>query len=208
MKFVIPGNPIPQLRHRYKMISNKMIVYDPCSKEKSHIIREIKKQIHTAFNGTDRTLAVQAHNLTVSEYFYVSLSFYFDVPKSTTKTRLKAKLEGIEKHTSKPDLDNLEKLYLDCMTGIIYSDDAKIINLSSKKSYSTNPRTEIEVFGFTYQKNPDEDIQELLKNIFLLSSKLKNLRLEHSHEFQKITEIEQIISELEKFHSEKFSFIE
>lgn len=39
-------------------------------------------------------------------------------------------------NTSKPDLDNIAKMYADAMNGIAYKDDAQIVELHCSKSYS------------------------------------------------------------------------
>lgn len=39
-------------------------------------------------------------------------------------------------NTSKPDLDNIAKMYADAMNGIAYKDDAQIAELHCSKSYS------------------------------------------------------------------------
>lgn len=47
----------------------------------------------------------------------------------------------------KPDLDNLVKWTLDCMTGICFIDDSQVIAIEASKRYSTNPNTVIEISG-------------------------------------------------------------
>ena len=50
---------------------------------------------------------------------------------------------GFLKHIKKPDVDNLIKLYLDVISGIVMEDDNCVAIGSAVKIYSTNPRTEI-----------------------------------------------------------------
>jgi len=47
--------------------------------------------------------------------------------------------------TVKPDLDNLEKPTLDCMSGVLFGDDAQIIEKHSYKVYGENWRLEITI---------------------------------------------------------------
>lgn len=75
----------------------------------------------------------------------VSLELIFCIkpPQSTTKCKKSAMLWGIIKPTCKPDLDNLEKTYKDCLTGVAYLDDAQVIALKSRKRYSIKVGVEI-----------------------------------------------------------------
>ena len=83
------------------------------------------------------------------------------IPKSLSEAKKNAKLWGLIKHTAKPDLDNLEKFYLDCLTGIIFSDDSQVVQLSSKKLYSNHPRTEIYIMS--YKKPLGEEVNGILE---------------------------------------------
>lgn len=42
--------------------------------------------------------------------------------------------------TKRPDMDNYEKSVLDAMNGIVYKDDAQVIEVIQKKRYSRNPK--------------------------------------------------------------------
>jgi Holliday junction resolvase RusA-like endonuclease len=46
----------------------------------------------------------------------------------------------------KPDLDNVAKAVLDAINGIVYVDDAQVINLVATKRYATDPRVEVYLF--------------------------------------------------------------
>lgn len=49
-------------------------------------------------------------------------------------------------HTKKPDLDNLEKQLLDCMTRMrFWEDDRQVYMVAKKKIYSPSPRWEVTV---------------------------------------------------------------
>ena len=59
----------------------------------------------------------------------VTLHFIRPRPKSAPKR---------EWFTVKPDLDNLEKPTLDCMSGVLFGDDAQIVEKHSYKRYGDN----------------------------------------------------------------------
>ena len=56
-------------------------------------------------------------------------------------------LKAILVHRSivKPDLDNYIKSTLDALNGVIWTDDATIVELNTSKWYADDPRIEIEV---------------------------------------------------------------
>ena len=72
--------------------------------------------------------------------------FFMPIPKSLpVKDR-----EGW--HSKKPDLDNLIKLCLDSMNGIVFKDDSQVCAIIAMKGYGDIPRTEL-----TIMENFDED---------------------------------------------------
>jgi len=50
-------------------------------------------------------------------------------------------LDNDTKHVKKPDIDNIQKLFFDVMSGLIYHDDNQIWKVEAKKLYSEIPRT-------------------------------------------------------------------
>ena len=61
----------------------------------------------------------------------MSIEFIFKVPKSWPKK----KRENAIWHTSKPDIDNLQKAIKDALNGIAYKDDAQVCSITAKKRY-------------------------------------------------------------------------
>ena len=67
----------------------------------------------------------------------------FPVPPSYSKKRTEACLSDVEKHTKKPDLDNVVKICLDGMNGIVFKDDSQITSIYATKVYGTVAKVEI-----------------------------------------------------------------
>lgn len=65
------------------------------------------------------------------------------VPKSDSKTKKKAKIEGTIRPTVKPDCDNLAKSILDSLNGLAYQDDKQVVELSIKKYYAENAEVRV-----------------------------------------------------------------
>jgi Holliday junction resolvase RusA-like endonuclease len=59
--------------------------------------------------------------------------------------RQKACIEGTERPTKKPDIDNIVKAILDGMNGIVYVDDKQVVDLNLTKVYSATEGIDIMV---------------------------------------------------------------
>ena len=67
------------------------------------------------------------------------------IPASWSKRKQAAALAGEVKPTSKPDVDNCIKLLADALNGILWRDDAQIVELTVRKSYAPAPLTVLTV---------------------------------------------------------------
>lgn len=133
LKFEIPGSPIGQGRPKFSTINGHAVAYDP---EKS---RNYKAYV--------RMLATQAMQETGFERIdgpcALLINAFFEVPKSKSKKFREAALADQVRPTKKPDLSNIIKGIEDALNGIVYKDDACIVNLACQKFYSDNPRVEV-----------------------------------------------------------------
>lgn len=100
-------------------------------------------QINQLMNNNDPKIAVKACNLAQNRTIRVTLDFYLTCTKSCAN-----RMGTLS--TSKPDLDNLIKFYLDCGNGILWLDDRFIGQLTSSKWYDTEPRTVIKLEHVTH----------------------------------------------------------
>ena len=66
----------------------------------------------------------------------VFVSIRMAVPKSYSKKRREACLNGLEAPLKKPDWDNVAKSICDAMNGIIYVDDTQIVEAHITKQYA------------------------------------------------------------------------
>lgn len=126
MKIVIPGVPVSQARMRYSGNGKFVRVYDPRANVKKQIKEEIWKQV-----GKSKRLKNPV----------ATFIFHMPIPKGLRKSeRLEAE-SGLKKHIKKPDVDNLVKLYLDCMTEIAFDGDEEIFLGPAVKLYHVEPKT-------------------------------------------------------------------
>ncbi len=129
--FVVFGKPVPKGRARFRRIGKFVSTYTP--KKTATYEQEVAQVAKTAM-GKQEPLETP-----VTVCIYIRLP----IPASYSKVRKKACLDGFEKPTKKPDLDNTAKSILDGMNGIVYVDDAQIVNLHVTKVYSETPAVEV-----------------------------------------------------------------
>lgn len=65
--------------------------------------------------------------------------------KSWSKKHQAAALTGMIRPTKKPDLDNMIKLVKDALNGVVYRDDAQVVELIASKVYGPQALTVVTV---------------------------------------------------------------
>lgn len=136
----IPGVPVPQARMKFTSRGSFGRAYDPKAREKK-IIRHYLEQYKTneCFN-----------------YPRVSFVFIMPIPSSTSKKIVEKYNKGMFKHDKKPDVDNLVKLYLDCLDGIIFEGDQSVSLGECIKVYGNEPKTLIYIHSTTQEVTQSE----------------------------------------------------
>lgn len=142
IKIIIPIEPKAQKRLRFSNRFGHVVAYEARDMRewKKSIVAYLKKHYRGDF--LDVPLGV-------------TLAFYMRAPKATAQEPTKRAGEKRKRvynfykaerlrHFKKPDIDNLVKAVLDCVTqsGVIWKDDSIISELLAVKYYSDNPRTE------------------------------------------------------------------
>jgi Holliday junction resolvase RusA-like endonuclease len=67
----------------------------------------------------------------------------FAVPDSYSKKRTEACLSDFEKHTKRPDLDNVIKCVIDGMDKIVFENDSQITSIHATKVYGEVAKVEV-----------------------------------------------------------------
>jgi len=73
----------------------------------------------------------------------INIIYFLPIPKSSSKKKRAAMLNGDIKHVKRPDIDNYIKFSLDVLNDLAYVDDSQIYSLKAQKIYAEKPRTEI-----------------------------------------------------------------
>lgn len=128
--FIVPGTPVPKGRPRF---TRQGRTYTP-AKTKSY-----EEQI--AILGKEAMDGLEPLKTPVA----VCVTVFFAIPASYSKNRREACLSGLEKHTKRPDLDNIVKTITDGMNGVVYEDDSQIVRIVAKKDYCHEAMVEVMV---------------------------------------------------------------
>jgi Holliday junction resolvase RusA-like endonuclease len=128
LKYSFDLNVEPKPQQRPRLYGKR--VYDPSKEYKS----SLKVQLRSQFLWD-----------IIDSPIFLKLVFRMPIPKTTTKARMKAILNGEIFYTKRPDIDNLAKAVLDSLNGVIIEDDSQIYGLRAEKVYSQNPGIFIEI---------------------------------------------------------------
>jgi len=142
----IPGIPIPKARSRTYVKDNIAHHYNSQKEICKNIKNFLFSYVSKMFNSESKKEVLDMTDIAYAEAFDVKLTFFMPIPASFSKKKKENCIDGKQHHTTKPDLDNLVKMYLDCSNSILFSDDKKIVSLSAKKLYSSVPRTIFEIY--------------------------------------------------------------
>jgi len=124
-------------------IKGKSGFYDKKHKEKEMVRWQLKAQYNRD---------IPLKGLVALEFI-----FFLPIPKGASKAKRKQMLER-RIFPMRPDTTNMQKLYEDCLQGIVIDNDCSCIDVHSKKFYSDNPGVTITVRTLEEQLNKDHEI--------------------------------------------------
>ena len=75
----------------------------------------------------------------------VMIQAVYSVPASAPAMAKAKMLQGQTLPTKKPDADNIGKVILDALNGILWHDDAQVVSLTTTKSYGKEPCVNVRV---------------------------------------------------------------
>lgn len=126
------GKPQGKGRPRYTVRGGHAVAYTPES------TRAYEAQIRQAWQEQDgRDFGPAALALIVTAYY--------PVPSRARKAEREAMLSGQVPVRDKPDLDNVVKAVMDALNSTAYEDDKQITHINAARTYSEDPRIEIDL---------------------------------------------------------------
>ena len=135
VKFTVPGQPKGKARARtVRRGGGKSFSYTP---EGTVLYENLIKTCylqdagHVLFND--------------GQPLAVSITAFYEVPKSYSKKKKQEMLDGQLYPTKKPDIDNIAKCVLDALNKLAYRDDTQVVRLRMEKHYAKIPRVEVEI---------------------------------------------------------------
>jgi Holliday junction resolvase RusA-like endonuclease len=129
--FTVDGNPVGKQRARYVKRGNFVSAYTP---EKTRTYESLIKEKAIEAMGSSEPLETP-----VTLYLYIRVP----MPKSYSKKRIEACLNGSEQPICKPDASNILKSVEDGMNSVVYKDDSQIVNIHVTKVYSSQAGVDI-----------------------------------------------------------------
>lgn len=133
LTFTIPGEPTAQGRPRFSTHGGFVKAYDP---EKSRNYKAYVKLLASE--------AMQRIGLSLTE-LPLGVEIIADV--GISKKFKEQALNGLQLPIKKPDVDNVAKIILDSISGIVYKDDKQIVKLTVSKKYSDIPKVEVKIYN-------------------------------------------------------------
>lgn len=82
-----------------------------------------------------------AGGIMFDDLVHVEFEAVYGIQKSATKSQKAARLNGEEIAVKKPDIDNIEKILYDSLTGLAWHDDTQVVSVRAIKGrYEDKPR--------------------------------------------------------------------
>jgi len=131
--FTVYGEPVAKGRPRFSTRGKFPVAYTP-EKTKAYEF-EVGMMALAAMGGTKPLEGA------LEAFIYIT----YAVPESYSKKRLEACLNGLEKHTKRPDLDNVIKSVIDGMDKIVFDNDSQITSIHATKVYGEVAKAEVMV---------------------------------------------------------------
>lgn len=132
IEMTLPIEPVQQARPRARRIGNGISMYDP-KKVKDYKILVAK------IAGDKYTSEPLKGDL------IVDLTFAVAIQKSITKAERLKRVSNEHRPHMRPDVDNYIKSTLDGLNGVLWDDDAQIVDLNAHKVYDVIPHVDIHV---------------------------------------------------------------
>jgi Holliday junction resolvase RusA-like endonuclease len=131
--FTVYGEPVAKGRPRFSTRGKFPVAYTP-EKTKTYE-SEVGMMAKVAMGASEALKGA------LEAFIYIT----FPIPPSYSKKRTEACLNDSEKHTKRPDLDNVVKAIIDGMSEIVFLNDSQITSIHATKVYGQVAKVEVVV---------------------------------------------------------------
>ncbi len=135
LEIIIPGVPMAKQGDRVKTAWNKTVGKSYSIHYQPRKIKDEQKRIAQYAMGAMGLAVVDVLDCEIE----LEINFVFPWPKATSKIRMDKINDNFK--STKPDLDNLEKMLCDGLEGIVFVNDSRICFKHSRKTYGRKPQT-------------------------------------------------------------------
>lgn len=135
----VPIPPTAKGRPRFARSTGR--AYTPAATQAAE--RTLQGELSAA---TRLGLSAQQHEWPMAGPLELELGFALAIPASWSKAKAARARNGIQRHTSRPDVDNLGKLVMDACNGVLWHDDAQLVRVTLAKCYGPTPGTTVTLY--------------------------------------------------------------
>jgi len=133
IEFTVPGAPVGKGRPRIIKIAGHSRMKTP--EKTANYESLVALAAHRAMAGHPMLLGPCD----------VTLRIIVPVPASWSQKKQRAALAGTVKPTTKPDIDNVEKVIFDALNGVLWKDDVQVVDVLKSKRYGLQPGVTVKV---------------------------------------------------------------
>lgn len=131
--FTVPGQPYGKGRPRVGTIHGRARMFTP---EKT-----VSYENKVAFVAQQ----AMAGAALIEGAVDVSLFIVCQIPASWSKKKQAAATAGAVYPTTKPDIDNIEKIIYDAINGVVWKDDVQVVDVRKVKRYGPVPGVSVRI---------------------------------------------------------------
>lgn len=149
LELIIPGEPVGKQRPKVFPIKTRtgFIIRRGVTPEKTvnyeTLIRELFAVKYPAFQPLEGPLQLE-------------VEAFLSIPKSVSRKKRTAMIQGVVIPEKRPDFDNLLKTVADALQGVAFRNDSQIADAVIRKRYSETPRMKIVIWPIGPEPGPIE----------------------------------------------------
>lgn len=133
ISFMIPGQPVAKGRPKFARRGNFVTAYTPG--------KTVNYENLVKMAATEAMAGAQPSTGPIALELFLMLQ----IPASWSKKKQEMAIDGFVCATKKPDADNVLKGIKDGCNGIVWKDDAQVVQISIIKKYSEMPRALVSI---------------------------------------------------------------